>query len=145
MSDFVNFIWNWLKKQSPEVVRTICIILFLWILGNYTISGVKDVFNDHVKIEQEEKRQREEYTVEITPYVNNRIKNIINDDDNATNVLLLNYHNTLLSSHGLSYRYLTVICEQFKGLDSKPCAEYWKELEYMNYGEEIYKIHNIMR
>jgi len=65
---------------------------------------------------------------------------MIKKDPNASNVILLNYHNTLLSSHGLSYKYLTAICEQFKGVDSKPCSEYWKELDYMNYGEEIHKI-----
>ena len=61
-------------------------------------------------------------------------------DPNADNVILLNYHNTLLSSNGLSYKYLTGICESFQGPDSKPCMQEWKELDYINYGEEIQKI-----
>ena len=140
MQELLKIIWGWLKKQSPEVLQTIIMILVVWILGNYTISGIKDVFKDQQTMEQRTKQKREQYVVAITPIVNRHINDIISKDVNATNVILLNYHNTLLSSHGLSYRYLTAICEQFKGLQSKPCAEYWKELDYMNYGDEITKI-----
>lgn len=140
MQDLVKIIWCWLKKQSPEFLRLLCVILIVWILGNYTLTGVKQIFTDHTKQEQVIKKEREAYTVEITPIVNRHIKSILTRDENANNVILLNYHNTLLSSHGLSYRYLTAICEWFKGVDSKPCSEYWKELDYMNYGEEIHKI-----
>lgn len=132
--------WNWIKNLHPEVVRVICFILIVLLIMNYTSSGIKDIFSDQLKSENVEKQKREAYTIEITPTVNKHIRDIISKDSNASNVILLNYHNTLLSSHGLSYRYLTAICEQFKGINSKPCSEYWKELEYMNYGEEVHKI-----
>ena len=137
---FLNAILEWLKKQSPEVVRFICIILILWIFGHYTTSGVKSVISNSKIIEKQDKRNREQYVVEITPRINRLIQNIMNIDDSAGNIILLNYHNTLLSSNGLSYRYLTAICEQFQGKDSKPCIHEWKELDYINYGEEIQKI-----
>ncbi len=138
--EFLNTIYGWLKKQSPEVIRFICIILILWIFGHYTASGVKSVISNSKTVEKQDKQNREQYVVEITPQVNRLIQNILNVDPDASNVVLLNYHNTLLSSNGLSYRYLTAICEQFQGRESKPCIHEWKELDYINYGEEIQKI-----
>ena len=138
--EFLNAIYSWLKKQSPEVVRLVCIALLLWIFGNYTATGVKRVLNNSKNTERQDKYEREQYTVDITPEVNGYIQNVLNFDANATNVILLNYHNTLLSTNGLSYKYLTAICEKFQGEDSRPCMKEWKELDYLNYGEEIQKI-----
>ena len=50
---------------------------------------------------------------EITPKVQSILEDVIEKDESATNVLLLNYHNTLISSHGLPYKYLTGLCESF--------------------------------
>lgn len=138
--EFLNAIYSWLKKQSPEVVRLVCIALLLWIFGNYTATGVKRVLNNSKNTERQDKYEREQYTVDITPEVNEYIQNVLNFDANATNVILLNYHNTLLSTNGLSYKYLTAVCEKFQGEDSRPCMKEWKELDYLNYGEEIQKI-----
>lgn len=138
--EFLNAIYSWLKKQSPEVVRLVCIALLLWIFGNYTATGVKRVLNNSKNTERQDKYEREQYTVDITPEVNGYIQNVLNFDANATNVILLNYHNTLLSTNGLSYKYLTAVCEKFQGEDSRPCMKEWKELDYLNYGEEIQKI-----
>ena len=138
--EFLKVIYDWLKKQSPEVVRLVCIILILWVFGHYTASGVRSVISSSKTIEKQDKQDREQYVVDITPQVNRLVQNILNVDPNADNVVLLNYHNTLLSSNGLSYRYLTAIREQFQGRDSKPCIHEWKELDYLNYGEEIQKI-----
>lgn len=132
--------WNWIKNLPPDATKMLCFILVIMLMVCYTTREIKGVFREQVNDELIEKQKREKYTVEITPKVNQYIRNIISKDSMASNVILLNYHNTLLSSHGLSYRYLTAICEQFQGFDSKPCSEFWKELEYMNYGEEIYKI-----
>lgn len=62
---------------------------------------------------------------------------ILKGDKDASNVLLLNYHNTLNSTHGLSYRYLTALTERRRGYDTKARIKLWADLEYMNYGEEI--------
>jgi hypothetical protein len=49
---FLNAIYGWLKKQSPEVIRFICIILILWIFGHYTASGVKSVISNSKTVEK---------------------------------------------------------------------------------------------
>lgn len=68
------------------------------------------------------------------------MEKILIRDKDASNVILLNYHNTLTSTHGLSYRYLTSLTEKKRGLSTKSCLRIWKELEYVNYGEELERI-----
>ena len=138
--EILNAAYSWLKKQSPDVVRLVCIALLLWIFGNYTATGVKRVLNNSRNTERQDKYKREQYTVDITLDVNKYIQNVLNFDTNASNVILLNYHNTLLSTNGLSYKYLTAVCEKFQGEEARPCMKEWKELDYLNYGEEIQKI-----
>lgn len=82
----------------------------------------------------------EEYTRVITPYINDYCQKILDLDEDATNVILLNYHNTLTSSNGLSYKYLTSISERRRGFETKSCIKIWKELDYINYGEELERI-----
>ena len=65
---------------------------------------------------------------------------ILNRDLCASNVILLNYHNSVTSTNGLSYRYLTALTEKKRGFDTKSCIRIWKELEYLNYEDEISKI-----
>lgn len=102
------------------------------------MERIGNTFRQQMQSETKAKRDREQYTIDITPKVQNILQDVVDKDEDATNVLLLNYHNTLTSSHGLSYRYLTGLCESFQ--ESDPCIDYWKELDYMNYGEEIQKI-----
>lgn len=134
---FLKLIWEGLQKLSPDILRLFVIILLMYVFVGRSIDGVKTMFNQENNKQTEIKQDREQYVTKIMPRVNGLIQDIASKDEEATNVLLLNYHNTLTSTHGLAYRYLTGICEQFK---TKPCIDYWKELDYMNYGEEIHNI-----
>ena len=133
-------IWDWLSKLSPDFLRLIIIILVLFVFVNYNVDGIRKLFVQQINTEEQLKQDRERYTVEITPKISKLIYDIRSDDKNVSNVILLNYHNTLVSSHGLAYTYLTGLYEDFQGDDTKPCINDWKELDYMNYGEEIQKI-----
>ena len=134
----LKIIWEWLTKLSPDFLRFFVIFLMGIILFQCNKDGIADMFRQEIQRETKAKQDREQYTIEITPRVHDILEDILTQDEKATNVLLLNYHNTLTSSHGLSYRYLTGLCESFQ--ESSPCIDYWKELDYMNYGEEIQKI-----
>lgn len=140
MLNLLGKVWSWIKDLNPDIVRLICMGLIVWVIGHYTLDGVVRAIRYTNESEQVLKERREQYTIQITPKINQHIKDILLKDHNASNVILLNYHNTLISSNGLSYRFLTALCEQFQGDDSKPTIDYWKELDYMNYGEEIQKI-----
>lgn len=133
-------IWDWLTKLSPDFLRLLIIILLLYVFVDYNTDGIKKLFVQQTSIEEKLKQDREQYTVEITPKISKLVYDLSSGDDKISNVLLLNYHNTLVSSHGLAYTYLTGLYENFQGDNSKPCINDWKELDYMNYGEEIQKI-----
>lgn len=113
-------------------------LLLIVILFQCNMNRISQTFRQEIQSETEAKRDREQYMTEITPKVQSILEDVVEKDESATNVLLLNYHNTLISSHGLPYKYLTGLCESFQ--ESNPCIDYWKELDYMNYGDEIEKI-----
>lgn len=90
-----------------------------------------------------EKVIAENYTKTYTTLINNKVEGVLYRDPDAIHVILLNYHNTLTSSHGLSYRYLTSITEKRKAQAHKSCFRIFKELDYLNYGQEIQRINEL--
>lgn len=133
-------IYSWINRIDSNTKTVIIIVLTMLCLG----VGFKDythlILKDYTKVVQQEKELAEEYTKMITPFVNSNIEAILREDRDAYNVILLNYHNTLTSTHGLSYRFLTALTERRRGLETKTAIRYWKELEWMNYGDEIERI-----
>lgn len=133
-------IYGWINNLSPNVKTIIIIVLSILIVETSFKSHTKLILQDYTEQVQQEKYLAEEYTKIISPSINEYIEKILVQDKDASNVILLNYHNTLVSTHGLSYRYLTALTEKKRGLDTKSCLRIWKELEYINYGDEIEKI-----
>lgn len=135
-------IYNWINNLNPNL-KTVIIIILSIIVIEISFSGhSKLILQDYKEQVRKDKYLAEEYTKIIAPSINEYIEKILNRDRDASNVLLLNYHNTLVSTHGLSYRYLTSLTEKKRGLNTKSCLRIWKELEYINYGEEIEKIND---
>lgn len=135
-------IYNWINSLNPNLKTVIIIVLSIAIIEISFSGHSKLILQDYTEQVQKDKYLAEEYTKIIAPSINEYIEKILNRDRDASNVLLLNYHNTLVSTHGLSYRYLTSLIEKKRGLNTKSCLRIWKELEYINYGEEIEKIND---
>lgn len=135
-------IYNWINSLNPNLKTVIIIVLSIAIIEISFGGHSKLILQDYTEQVQKDKYLAEEYTKIIAPSINEYIEKILNRDRDASNVLLLNYHNTLVSTHGLSYRYLTSLTEKKRGLNTKSCLRIWKELEYINYGEEIEKIND---
>lgn len=133
-------IYGWINSISPNTKTIIIIVLSIICLEANFKGHTKLLLRDYTETVQQEKEIAEEYTKIITPYINDQVERILREDRDATNVILLNYHNTLTSTHGLSYRYLTSLVEKRRGIETKSCMRVWKELEYINYGEEIERI-----
>lgn len=133
-------IYAWINNLGPNVKTIIIIILSVIVVETSFRSHTKLILQDYTEQVQWEKYLAEEYTKIISPSINEYIERILVQDKDASNVILLNYHNTLVSTHGLSYRYLTALTEKKRGLDTKSCLRIWRELEYINYGDEIEKI-----
>lgn len=135
-----DFLFNWIdgfSSQTKTIIIILCILFFVVLfVGQNTKAYIKQRF----KIEQTEKEKQEMYLEKAAPQINNFVQDIIEKDTLISNVLLLNYHNTLISSNGLAYKHLTAITESFKGLDNDPCIDDWPELPYINYIQEIKKI-----
>lgn len=91
--------------------------------------------------EKIEKIEAEKYTETVTPLIKNQLRYILMSDPDASNVILLSYHNNNHSSQGFSYKYITYLTEEPK--DDEPLHEEdFRELSYVSYGEEFQKIHN---
>lgn len=135
-----DFLFNWIdgfSSQTKTLIIILGILLFVVLfVGQNTKAYIKERFN----IEQIKKEKQEMYLEKAAPQINDFVQDIIEKDTLISNVLLLNYHNTLISSNGLAYKHLTAITEKFKGLDNTPCIEDWPELPYINYIQEIKKI-----
>lgn len=135
-------IYGWINNLGPNVKTIIIIVLSIVVIETSFRGHTKLILQDYTEQVQQEKYLAEKYTKIIAPSINEYIEKILTQDRDASNVILLNYHNTLVSTHGLSYRYLTSLTEKKRGLETKSCLRIWKELEYINYGEEIEKIND---
>lgn len=133
-------IYGWINNLGPNVKTIIIIVLSVIVVETSFRGYTKLILQDYTEQVQQEKYLAEEYTKIISPSINEYIERILVQDKDASNVILLNYHNSLVSTHGLSYKYLTALTEKKRGLDTKSCLRIWKELEYTNYGDEIEKI-----
>lgn len=133
-------LYSWINNLNSNVKTVIIIILI--VLGCHT-SYKYSAHNllKEFKIEQDDDKQKaEDYTMRIASELNGHVESILKQDLDATNVVLLNYHNNVTSTNGLSYRYLTALTEKKRGFDTKSCIRVWKELEYINYEDELRKI-----
>ena len=135
-------IYGWINRIGPNTKTIIIIVLTIVCLEINFRDHTKLILKDYSELVQEDKQLAEEYTKMITPTVNGYIEDILIKDEDASNVLLLNYHNTLTSTHGLSYCYITSLTEKKRGLETKSCARIWKELEYIKYGDELGRIND---
>ena len=136
----LKVIYAQINNLGPNTKTIIIMILSIVVVETVFRGHTKLILQDYTEQVQQEKYLAEEYTKMIAPSINEYIEKILIQDKDASNVILLNYHNTLVSTHGLSYRYLTALTEKKRGLDTKSCLRLWKELEYINYGDEIEKI-----
>ena len=138
----IKQLYDLVNGINPTMKTLIILLLVGIIAGSAMKYHAKSVLEDYTQQAIAEKKIAEEYTQIISPMINEYIQEILLKDRDASNVILLNYHNTLTSSHGLSYRYLTALTEKKRGIDSKSCLRVWKELEFINYEEEFAKINS---
>lgn len=138
----IKQLYNIIDSIGPHVKTILIIALTALLLGYSFKCQTESILTDYNSKVAEEKKNAEEYTKIISPMINEYIQEILLKDIDASNVILLNYHNTLVSSNGLSYRYMTALTEKKRGLESKNCIRIWKELEFINYEEEFTKINS---
>lgn len=142
MLDKLKFLYKIINNLNSNTKTIIIIFLLLSLFSIRYINYVNHTIKDYNEQIDKDKHLAECYTKTITPYVNFYCEDILAKDKDITNVILLNYHNTLVSTNGLSYRYLTSILEKKRGFETKSISKLWKELDYMQYGGEIERIND---
>lgn len=143
MNEILNYLiqfYKWLDRL-PCQIKTILIFALIGVLFlSLTNSNIKSYIDKKYNSEKELLLKQESYLEKAAPQINELMDGIIMRDSCMSNAILLNYHNSLISSNGLAYKHLTGISEKFRGMDNYPCIDYWQDLDYINFIDEIQKI-----
>lgn len=142
MIKYLKIIWKVINGIQPETRSLIIILLFGYILYTQITSTTKQMIKDKFKEELMEAREAEKYSIKTSIELNRQIQLISEMNENAFNVLLLNYHNNTQSLQGYKYLYLSCLTEAPKTLDTPPIRQQWNRIDYVYYADELAKIHN---
>lgn len=142
----LDFIVNSFKyiNNLPGCVKS-CIITFLLgiIFINYIEKQNMNILKQYTQNTEIAEQQAEQYTINTASDINRYISDIAEKDRDAYDVILLSYHNTQKSLQGYRYLYLNCLTEKLIGIDSEPLKDYWSNLDYIYYEDELSKIHNL--
>lgn len=139
--DFFSKLYSIVSGLSSDT-KNIIIIGMFFIISVLAYEDIGDrIVKDTVKTTIEMKEDAEKYSQEMTPVINEHIYHILMSDPDASNVILLSYHNSQTSIHGFSYLYITGLTEEGRWDITKPYIDNWNELSAINYGNELNKIH----
>lgn len=96
------------------------------------------------RFEQEIKSEKkaEKYTQDTAIEINQQVKLIADQDQDAFDVILLSYHNSTQSLQGYKYLYLSCLTEAPRSLDTPLLKQQWNNIDYIYYADELNKIHN---
>lgn len=132
-----------LINRMPSVIKTIIIVILFGLLAiNYIKTQNEDILKQYSAFAELKEQKAEEYTLETAADINRCVADIAQKDTAAYNVLLLSYHNTQKSLQGYRYLYLNCLTEKPKGIETEPLREFWYNLEYIYYEDELSKVHN---
>lgn len=141
--DLFSKLYSFVSKLSSDTKNLLIIIMFFIIsITAYEDLG-KKIVDDTVRTTIELKSKAEKYSKEMTPVINGYVRNVLMSDPDASNVILLSYHNSQTSMQGFSYLYITGITEEGRWDITKPYINNWHELSTINYGSELDKIHKL--
>lgn len=135
-------LWQVINKISPETRSLIIILLFGYILYGQITDTTKQMICEKFQEEILHNKKAEKYSMETSVEINRQVQSIAEKDNDAFNVLLLNYHNNTQSLQGYKYLYLSCLTEAPKCLDTPLLKSQWNRIDYIYYADELAKIHN---
>ena len=139
--DFFKKVWDIINKIHPETRTLIIIILFGWIMYSQIVNETYRQMCAKSEQEQLDNKQAEQYSMDTAVEINNQVQLIADKDNEAFDVLLLNYHNNSQSLQGYKYLYLSCLTEAPRSLDTPTLKQQWNKLDYIYYADELAKIH----
>ena len=131
-----------ISRIHPETRSLIIILLFGWILYSQITDKVYQQLCNRVKQEELYNKKAEQYSIQTAVEINNQVQLIAEKDNEAFDVLLLNYHNNTQSLQGYKYLYLSCLTEAPRTLDTPTLQQQWNKLDYIYYADELAKIHS---
>lgn len=141
--EILSKVYSFISGLGSNTKNLIIIIMFFIIsILSYKDMGDR-ILDGSAKYNIELKEKAENYSKQMTPTIREHIYHILLNDPDASNVILLSYHNTQTSSQGFSYRYITGLLEEARWDKTEPYIDNWRELSAINYGNELDKIHKI--
>lgn len=140
MKNFIHIIINLFKSinKLDSNIKTWLIVFLLtgsvmfyikYNLSNYTESAIK--------YSEEKKCYKELYAESVSISIHSALKDVLILDNKIDNVILLTSHNSTESLSGLSFLYLSSICEV---PGTATLAENWKQLSVITYANLIQEI-----
>lgn len=135
-------VWNFIDQLNSQTKTLIIFIIMLLFVMYFNQHSNKNIILDFIKQNEQIESKADQYTIKIAPKIQECITIIQKSDPDCYDVLLLNYHNSKKSIQGIRYLYLNCICESSKGVNDQPLKQYWTELEYIYYQDELSRIHN---
>lgn len=135
-------IWNFINKLSPETRTLVIIFLFGYVLYIQIADSTKAIIKERFQEEILCNKKAENYSMETSIDINRQIQLIAEKDEDAYDVLLLNYHNNTQSLQGYKYLYLSCLTEAPKSLDTPSLRQQWNRIDYIYYADELARIHS---
>ena len=135
-------IWEFLDSLGTQTKTIIILCLLGYCLGNHIISENKNSLRSWTEKIENDRQEAEQYTLKMAPEIDRSVQAIMDKDKEASNVILLSYHNNTKSLQGFNYQYLNCLTEKTRGLDAVTTKPEWHELEYIYYIDELQKINN---
>ena len=135
-------VWDCVNKIHPETRSLIIFLLFGYILYSQIIGETGRQVTEKFKEEIVSNKKAEQYSMATAVEINQQVQLISEIDQDAFDVLLLNYHNNTQSLQGYKYLYLSCLTEAPRSLDTPTLKQQWNKLDYIYYADELYKIHN---
>lgn len=135
-------IWNFIDSLNTQTKTVIIFIVIVLCFLQYSKKLNENIILDYIKKNEQIEQNADNYTIQIAPLIHDCITSIQKEDKDCYDVLLLNYHNSKKSIQGIRYLYLNCISESTQGIDDVPLKQYWSELEYIYYQDELSRIHS---
>ena len=140
--DWIKKIWELINRIHPETRSLIIILLFGWIMySQISVETARQIDEKHNQ-EIVSNKKAERYSRESAIEINQQVQLIAEIDEEAFDVLLLNYHNNTQSLQGYKYLYLSCLTEAPRSLDAPTLQQQWNKLDYIYYADELAKIHS---
>ena len=135
-------VWDFINKLTPETRSLIILVLGFWCLYSQITDSTERMINNRSNEEIMYNKKAEKYSREAAIELNRQVQLISDKDQDAFDVLLLNYHNNTQSLQGYKYLYLSCLTEATKSVDTPLLKYQWNRIDYIYYADELAKIHS---